>query len=152
MAIVRWKNGQTYDPWAGLKSLQDEINNLFDLEQLPVTTGLFDRSVSPAIDVVEGEHDFTVTCELPGLEQKDIDLSLAANVLTIKGEKKSHREEKKGNYYKKESWSGSFQRTLPLPASVDADKIDAQLKDGILTITLPKKEEAKPKQISVNVK
>lgn len=152
MAIVRWKNGQAYDPWAGLKSLQDEINNLFDLEQFPVATGLFDRSVSPAIDVAEGEHEFTVTCELPGLEQKDVDLSLAANVLTIKGEKKNNREEKKGSYYKKETWSGSFQRTLSLPSSVDADKINAQLKDGILTITLPKKEEAKPKQISVNVK
>ena len=61
------------------------------------------------------------------------------------------REDKSGKYFKKESWTGSFQRTLPLPASIDPEKIDAQLKDGILTLTLPKKEEAKPKQISVNV-
>lgn len=152
MAIVRFKNRDLYDPWTEFKSLQEEINDLFDIDRFPTTTGLFDRSVSPAIDVVEGDHEFTVTCELPGLEHKDIDVSIAANVLTVKGEKKNERKEKKGKYYKKESWSGSFQRTLPLPTSVSADKIAAELKDGILTITLPKKEEAKPKQISVNIK
>jgi len=73
-------------------------------------------------------------------------------VLTIKGQKKDEREEKKGKYYKKESWSGSFQRTLPLPASIENDKIQAEFKEGILTITLPKKEEARTKQIAVNIK
>lgn len=158
MAIVRWKNRDLAspwgknDPWADFKSLQDEINELFDIDRFPTTAGLFDRSVSPAIDIVEGDHDFTVTCELPGLDQKDIDVSIASNVLTLKGQKKDEREEKKGKYYKKESWSGSFHRTLLLPASVSADKISAELKDGILTIILPKKEDAKPKQITVNIK
>ncbi|MBN1410247.1 MAG: Hsp20/alpha crystallin family protein [Spirochaetales bacterium] len=152
MAIVRWKNRDLYDPWADFKSLQDEINDLFDIDRFPSTTGLFDRSVSPAIDVIEGEHEFTVKCELPGMEQKDIDVSIASNILTIKGQKKNEVEEKKGKYYKKESWAGNFQRTLSLPSSVAADKISAELKDGILTIALPKKEEAKPKQIEVNIK
>lgn len=152
MALIRWKNRDLDDPWTGLRNLQNEINDLFDLDRFPVERGLFDRSVSPAIDVVEGEQDFTVTCELPGLEQKDIDVLIASNVLTIKGEKKSEQEQKKGKYYRKESWSGSFQRTLSLPVSVDSEKTRAQLKDGILVITLPKKEEAKPKQISVNIK
>ena len=93
-----------------------------------------------------------MTCELPGLEQKDIDVTIASNVLTIKGQRKNEWEEKRGKVYRKESWSGSFQRTLPLPTSVDGEKIKAELKDGILTITLPKREEAKPKQIAVNVK
>jgi len=114
--------------------------------------GLFDRSFSPAVDVVENPQDFTVSCELPGLDQKDIDVSIASNVLTIKGQKKDEREEKKNKFYRKESWSGSFQRTLPLPSSVDGEKIKAELKNGILTIVLPKREEAKAKQITVNVK
>jgi len=152
MAIVRWKDRDLLDPWSELRNIQEEINALFDLDRFPSATGLFDRSVSPAVDVVEGTNDITVTCELPGLEQKEIDVSITSNVLTIKGEKKNEREEKHGKYYRKESRSGSFQRTLPLPATVDADKVGAELKDGILTITLPKKEEAKPKQIEVTIK
>jgi HSP20 family protein len=152
MALIKWKNRDVYNPWAEFKNLQDEINELFDIDRFPVASGLFDRSFSPAIDVIENEHEFNVTCELPGMEQKDIDVSVAANVLTIKGEKKDEREEKKGKYYRKEIWSGSFHRTLPLPATVELDKIGAQLKDGVLKITLPKKEEAKPKQITVSVK
>ena len=152
MALIRWKDRDLTDPWAELRNIQEEINSLFDLDRFPVTTGLFDRSVSPAIDVAEGTADFTVTCELPGLEQKDIDVTIASNVLTIKGQRKNEWEEKRGKVYRKESWSGSFQRTLPLPTSVDGEKIKAELKDGILTITLPKREEAKPKQIAVNVK
>jgi HSP20 family protein len=152
MAIVRWKDRDLVDPWAELRSIQEEINNLFDLDRFPATTGLFDRNFSPAIDVVEGKNEIFVACELPGLEQKDIDVSIASNVLTIKGEKKNEREEKRGKIYRKESYSGSFQRTLPLPATVDSEKVSAEFKDGILTITLPKKEEAKPKQISVTIK
>lgn len=152
MALVRWKNKDLYDPWANLKSIQNEINDLFDIDRPPTTTGLFDRSVSPDIDVIEGEQNFTVFCELPGLDPKDVDVSVASNVITIKGEKKGEKEEKQGRFFKKESWSGAFQRTLPLPSSVDVEKIEATLKDGILTVTLPKKEEAKPKQITVNAK
>jgi len=152
MAIIRWKDRDMYDPWGDFKKLQNEINSLFDFDRFPATTGLFDRSFSPALDVIENSQDFTVKCELPGLDQKDIDVSIASNVLTIKGQKRDEREEKKGKYYKKESWSGSFQRTLPLPASIENDKIQAEFKEGILTITLPKKEEAKTKQIAVNIK
>jgi len=152
MAIVKWKNPKLYDPWADLKNLQNEINDLFNYDRMPSSTGLFDRNVTPAIDFVEGENDYTVKCELPGLEQKDVDVSIASNVLTIKGSKEENREEKKGKYYKKEIWSGSFQRTISLPSSVDSSKIFALLKDGVLSITLPRKEETKPKQISVNVK
>jgi len=152
MALIKWKNRDPYNPWNELQTLQQSINDLFDFDRFPTNTGLFDRTVSFAVDVVEGENDFTVKCELPGIEEKDLDVSITSNVITIKGEKKTESEEKEGKYYKKESWSGSFQRTLSMPTSVDAEKIQAELKDGILTITLPKKEEAKPKQISVNVK
>jgi HSP20 family protein len=134
-----------------MKSLQNEINDLFRNNRLPSTTGLFDRSVTPAIDFIEGENEFTVTCELPGLEEKDIEVSIASNVLTLKGTKNREMENKKGKYYKKESWAGSFQRTLALPQTVDSEKIGAQLKNGILRIVLPKKEELKPKQITVEI-
>lgn len=152
MAIVKWKNKNMFDPWEDLRSLQNEINDLFNYDRFPSTTGLFDRSVTPAIDFVEGENDYTVTCELPGLEEKDIDVSIASNVLTIKGKKEDNREEKKGKFFKKETWSGSFQRTVALPLTVDTEKISADMKDGILNIKLPRKEETKPKQITVNVK
>jgi len=152
MAIIRWKDRELYDPWRDFKKLKNEINSLFDVDLLPSSTGLFDRNVSPAIDVAENPGEYVVKCELPGLDQKEIDVSIASNVLTIKGQKKDERDEQKGKYFRKESWSGSFQRTLPLPVSVEADRIQAELKDGILTITLPKKEEVKPKQISVNIK
>lgn len=152
MALIRWKDRDVYDPWSDFKKLQNEINSLFNFDSVPSATGIFDRNFSPAIDVIENSNDFTVTCELPGLEQKEIEVSIASNVLTIKGEKKSEQDDKKGKFYRKESWSGSFQRTLPLPASVETDKIQAELKDGLLTLLLPKKEEVKPKQITVNIK
>ncbi len=152
MGLVKWKNKSLYDPWNDFRSLQNEINELFDADRFQGYTGLFDRNFSPALDVTESENEYSVICELPGIEQKDIDLSIASNVLTIKGTKKDEKEEKKGKYYRKESWSGSFQRTLPLPVSVNTEKINAELKDGILKITLPKKEDSKPKSINVSVK
>lgn len=151
MALVKWKSRNLYDPWADMRSLQNEINDLFRNDRLPGTTGLFDRSVTPAIDFIEGENEFNVTCELPGLEEKDIDVSIASNVLTLKGTKSSENEQKKGRYYKKETWSGSFQRTVALPHTVDSENISAQLTNGILRIVLPKKEELKPKQITVEI-
>ncbi len=151
MAIVKWKNRDVYDPWKQFKSLQDEINDLFDFNRTTPSTGLFDRSFSPALDVIEGENSFTLRCELPGLSEKDVDVSVASGVLTIRGEKKDEKETKKEKYYKKESWTGSFQRTLSVPASVDPTGISATMKDGILTVDLPKKEEAKMKSIQVKV-
>ena len=153
MALVRWKERTPYDPWADLQKLQSEINDLFDVGARSENAGLFDRSVSPSVDIIESEHDFSIICELPGLEQKDIDLSITSNIITIKGEKKGKNELKeKGKLYKKESWSGSFQRTLSMPESIDSEKIKAELSNGILTINVPKKEEMKAKQIAVKVK
>ena len=152
MALVKWKKRDLYDPWEDFRNLQNEINDLFNTGREQGYTGLFDRNFSPAIDVIESENEYSVVCELPGIDKKDIDLTIASNVLTIKGTKKEDSEEKNGKYYKKESWTGSFQRTLPLPAAVNADMISADLKDGILTVILPKKEEAKPRSIDVKIK
>lgn len=101
---------------------------------------------SPRVDVTENEKEVRITAELPGLEEKDIDVSLSNDVLTISGEKKTEKEDRSDNYYRMERSYGSFQRSIPLPTEVDTDKCDATFKNGVLQITLPKvpsKESAK---------
>jgi len=142
---------ESHDPLSEFDRLQREINRLFDFEEAPDYSGLFDRTVSPAIDVIESGDDFTVLCDLPGVEQKDVGLSIENNILTVKGEKKVQRDEKNAKVFRSESWSGGFQRTLSLPNTVDAERIEAELKDGVLKVRLPKREEVKPKQIAVKV-
>lgn len=150
MALVRFRD--RFDPAQELDRLQGEINKLFDLDwDEGQNTGLFDRTISPAIDVVENDDAFTVYCNLPGVNEKDVDVSIADNVLTIKGEKQAYAKGEKTKVYRREDWNGSFQRTLSLPKGVDAEKIAAELKDGVLSVTLPKLEEVKPKQIKVSV-
>ena len=151
MNLIRWKRNDVFDPVSDFNRLQDEINKLFDFDKYVPMNGLFDRVSSPSIDVIEGENEFTVSCDLPGVELKDLDLSIANNILTLKGEKKEEKTAKEPKVYRKETWAGSFQRTLNLPNTVDSNKIEAVMKAGVLTITLPKKEEVKPKQIAVKV-
>lgn len=127
------------------------IRGLFDGDFLPRERGLFDRGFAPTVDVIENTDDITVTCDIPGVDKKDIDISLSGNSLIIKGEKKGESEKKNARVYQRENWYGGFQRTLPLPNSVETDKVSAEMKNGVLTITLPKKEDAKRKQITVNV-
>lgn len=151
MAIARWRRSDLPDPVAEFDRLRDEINKLFDFDYGDEANGLFDRRVSPAIDVVEQSDEFVVTCDLPGVDEKDLDISIANNVLTIKGEKKDPVDADKQKVYRRETWAGTFQRTLSLPDTIDAEKIEAEIHDGILTVTLPKREEIKPRQISVKV-
>ena len=152
MAIVRWKRDGLLDPVTEFTRLQDEINRLFDLDFAPVSNGLFDRRVSPPVDIVETDDAYILTCDLPGINQQDLDISIAGNVLTIKGEKKAEKEDEKRRVFKRETWSGNFQRTLSLPETVQGDAIDATMKDGVLSIVVPRREEVKPRQISVQVK
>ncbi len=148
MALIRWKN-DVFNPLAEFDQLQDEINRVFSYNRNPVNQGIFDRMVSPAIDVVEDKDGFTVLCDLPGVKLEELDISVAQDVLTIKGEKAAEETGEKKKVYKKETWEGSFQRTLSLPSSVDSSKVEASFKDGVLKVTLPKREEVKPKQISI---
>ena len=114
----------------------------------------FGFNVTPAIDIVEKDGAFEVTAELPGLDAKDIEVQLANGMLTIKGEKQEQKEEKTKDRYVSERRYGSFRRTLQVPGSVDAEKIEASYKSGVLTVTLPKSPEAqkKEKTIPVSVK
>ncbi len=151
MALIRWRD-RDLEPVGTFDWLQQQINDLFDFPRFPEMQGLFDRRISPAVDVVEHPDHFRVECDLPGLDMKDIDLSIASGVLTIKGEKREERVSDKAKVYRKETWEGSFQRTVSLPATVDADKVEATYRDGVLVIRLPKKEEAKTRKIELKAK
>lgn len=106
----------------------------------------------PAVDVAEEENEYIAKVELPGVNKDDVKITLESNILMIRGEKKAEKETKDKNYHRTERSYGSFQRSFTLPMTVKSDKIDAAYKDGILTIVLPKAEEAKPKQFEVKVK
>ena len=129
-------------------TLQQEMNRLFDdffggrvLEPFGALGEGWDV-FSPQVDVVETDKEIRVSAELPGLDDKDVEVSLSRDVLTISGEKKQEKREKGRDYYRAERSYGSFRRSIPLPAEVDADKVDAVFNKGVLTITLPKKAEA----------
>lgn len=152
MDLIKRKNNDVFDPISEFDRLQQEINKLFDFERTPLNTGLFESRFSPAVDITELGEEFRVTCDLPGVEEKNLDLTLAGNVLTIKGSKEETKELEKAKVYRRETWSGSFQRTIALPETIDPDKVQAELKNGLLTLKIKKKEEVKPKQIPIKIK
>ena len=136
-------------PWTGA-SLRKEMDRLFDrfLEpawsEMPVL-----GDWSPTVDVSEDKDAVTVKAELPGVEQKDIAVSLQEGMLTIKGEKRAEKEEKDKHYHRIERSYGAFYRSIQLPSAVDAGKVAATFKDGVVTITLPKSPEAKGTTIPI---
>src|ERR1700690_243588 len=141
--------------WTGfgrLSSLGDGIDRVFEapLTELDRTSQLL-SGWTPALDVHEDKNHFVVQAELPGMKREDMDVSLHDGALSISGERKTEKQYEEAEVYRTERFFGKFQRTVTLPAPVAADKTKAQNKEGILTVTLPKTEEAKPKQIEVNV-
>jgi len=154
MSLIRWQRPELTQ-WGGfgrLFDLRDEIDRLFEvpLANLARTSHLL-SGWTPALDVYEDKDTITVKAELPGMKKEDIDISLHDGTLSITGERKSEEKFESAEVYRAERFVGRFQRSLSLPSPVAADKVKAQYKDGVLTITLPKTEEAKPKQIDVNV-
>lgn len=142
---------EEYSPFSLFRS---EMNRLFDNFFRGVDIEPFEKrfgAFQPDIDVTETDKEIKVSAELPGMDDKDIDVSLTKDSLTIKGEKKEEKEEKKKDYYRMERSYGSFSRTISLPIEIDADKAKAQFKKGVLTITLPKTTKAikETKKISV---
>lgn len=153
-------NMMRWDPFGEFPTIQDRLNELF------TPTGFFPRPLSlfrgaeqeltapsfmPPVDVFEDEHNIVVTAELPGIEEKDLNISVENNVLTITGERKMEKEEKKENYQRVERRYGRFTRSFTLPSTVDAENVNAEFDKGLLKITMPKLEEAKPKQIKIGV-
>ena len=144
--LTRW------EPFREFATLQDRMNRLFresynENQDQSLTTSSF----APAVDVYEDEHNVTLKIEVPGIEEKDIDVRIENNTLTVHGERKIEKEEKEENYRRVERQYGSFTRTFNLPTTVDSEKVSANYDKGVLKISLPKKAEAKPKQIKVNV-
>jgi len=150
MAIMKWRDSAPANPFEEFDRLQAEMGRLFNLVNLPDGEGVFDRASSPPIDVVETQDEYLVFADLPGLDRKDIELSLASNVLTLGGERKEGSESDKRRFYREESWTGSFRRTISLPNTIDPEKISAELKDGVLEVRIGKKAEVKPRQIAVS--
>lgn len=142
MAIVRWK------PMRDISVMQDEINRVFD-NFWGGFEGQNGAMMAPPVDVTEKADNFIVSADLPGLKKGDIKLTLQNNVLTISGSKNRETESKDDRYHRVERSFGSFCRTVNFPTSVDASKINADFKDGVLIIELPKVEEAKPKEIAI---
>lgn len=136
-------------PWKPFRDI-DELWERFFRELSTIEP--FRQEWVPSLDVSETENNIVVKAELPGIDPKEIDISLTDDLLTIKGEKKQEKEEKDENYHRVERSYGAFTRSLRLPQEVRSEKIEANYKDGILKITLPKSEEAKRKEIKIKVK
>jgi HSP20 family protein len=154
MNLLPWQRpGLTaWSSFDGLSTLRNEIDRLFEspLNELTRTSHLLSGS-APALDIFEDKDNFVVKAELPGMKKQDINVSLHDGSLSISGERKNEAKWEDAELYRSERFFGRFQRTVRLPAPVAADKIKGQYKDGVLTVTLPKAEEAKPKQIEVQV-
>ncbi len=161
------KSPSTPQSWRPFESLRREVDRLFDdfsggIWRSPFGRSLFDIEpfrrteaafgAVPAVDVTQTDKGYEVTAELPGMEEKDIDVKLANGILTIKGEKRDEKEEKKKDYYVSERSFGSFERSFQVPADVDADKINASFKKGLLTVMLPKSAEAQRAEKKIEVK
>jgi HSP20 family protein len=143
MKVIQYERpGLAWPTFGRLANLQDELDRLFES---PLT------GWAPTLDVHEDADNFIIRAELPGLKHEDITVSLQDGALVISGERKVEKVEEGVEVHRQERYYGKFQRALTLPAPVAANKVKAQYKDGILTVTLPKTEEAKPKQIDVSV-
>lgn len=153
--LTRWQRPDLAWPGFGmgrLSSLRDEIDRLFEAPLAEFARG--SRLLSgwtPAMDVFEQKDNVVVRAELPGMKREDIEVSLHDNTLSISGERKFEESNKDHEVYRSERFFGRFQRSVSLPTLVSGDKVKASYKDGVLTVTLPKAEEAKPKHIDVSV-
>jgi len=153
-SLTRWQRPElsTWPGFGRLTDLRDDIDRLFES---PLAEWARSSNVlsgwTPALDLFEDKDNLFVKVELPGMKREEIEVSLHEGSLSISGERKSEQKHEDGDVYRAERFFGRFQRTVMLPTPVAADKVKAQYKDGILSITLPKTEEAKPKHIDVNV-
>jgi len=147
MELVPWK------PFGELSSFRGEMEKLWDrfFGERPLMKA-FPEEWSPSVDISETEDKLVVSAELPGLEAKDVNVSISGDLLMIKGEKKKEKEEKDEHHHYIERYSGSFQRSFRLPVSIQSEKVEASFKKGVLKIVLPKAEEAKKKSIEIKVK
>jgi len=157
MKMTPWKAREHWPVLASLEAIQQEMNRLFNQSLSRWAMGdrgfnLLEGTWSPAVDVFDAKDHILVKADLPGLNKDDIEVSVEGDTLTIKGEKKEERESEGKNYVRSERFYGGFHRLISLPSPVDAANVKAVYRSGVLEITLPKKEEAKPKAIPIEVK
>ena len=147
MELMPWR------PFGTLSSSRKELDRLWDrfFRETP-SIGRFTDEWLPSVDISETKKNFIMKAELPGLDAKDVNVSLSGDLLTIKGEKKKEEEEKDEHHHYVERYSGSFQRSFQLPTSVKGDKVEAIFDKGVLKVTIPKIEEAEKKEIEIKVK
>ena len=152
MTLIRWRPESEMVP--RISDLNREMNRLFDtfIRGDLVDEGTLGSAWSPAVDILEQDDSFVLEAELPGLKKDDVKISVQDNILTLRGEKKDEQKESKKGYLRIETNYGSFTRSFTLPTTINSSKIEAEFKDGILKIQIPKAEEAKSKMIEVKVK
>jgi HSP20 family protein len=145
MAIIRW------DPFRDVVTLRDKMNRLFE-DAVTARGGEKDMitgSWSPAVDIYETEHELVLTAEVPGIDEKDIEIRIGDNTLSIKGERKFEKETREENYHRIERAYGSFYRSFSLPGTIDQEHIEARHEGGVLKIHMPKKPESQPKKVRI---
>ncbi|RJP27384.1 MAG: Hsp20/alpha crystallin family protein [Candidatus Omnitrophota bacterium] len=156
MALIPWRPRETWwDPFRDLEVIQNEMNRMFNSSLVrwgDRDVGLLEGAWSPAIDIYDSKDNIMVKADIPGMKKDEIEVSVHGDTLIIKGEKKQEKEVKEKDYVRTERFYGSFNRAISLPAAVDASKVNASYKNGVLELVLPKKEEAKPKQLKVDIK
>jgi HSP20 family protein len=146
MAITR------FDPFRDLAQMQDRINRIFGAAYRGDDDVLSRGDWMPPVDIFENDqHEIVLKAELPGISREDIDIRVENNLLTIRGERKREQETKQESYHRVERVYGSFSRSFSLPSTINTEKVGAEFKDGVLTVVLPAREEAKPRQIQVKV-
>lgn len=143
MSIVK------YNPWSLLDQIQRELNNPMAAYDRDENGSIATASWAPAVDIKEDDKSFTLLADIPGVEPKDIEVTMDNNVLTIKGERQSEKKTEEENYKRVERQYGAFYRRFTLPDSADAEAIDARSEHGVLKVTIPKKEVAQSRRISV---
>ena len=144
-SITRW------DPFRNLSTLQDQVNRLFESSFKGNSENSALTTWAPAVDIYETENELVIKAELPEVVEKDIDVRVENNMLTIRGERKFEQSVKEDNYLRVERAYGSFSRSFSLPNTVNTEGIEATYKDGVLKVVLPKRAESKPKQVKINV-
>lgn len=158
MSIVRWTPSRSLVPWRLLRELEEPVRHFDSIFGTPFLPAIWrrlpaiDQEWAPAIEMFEKEDRYVVKAELPGVKEEDVDVSVADDTLTIKGERKTENEVKEEDYHYCERSFGSFFRSIHLPGDADVKKIEANYEDGLLEISLPKAIEAKPKKVKVSAR
>jgi HSP20 family protein len=154
MAMERWRPfgvAERWDPFRGMGDIQTEMNRLFDTFTGRPMAGNGDRTWFPAVDVHETKDDLVLSFDIPGVSQKDVQVTIMGDLMTVRGERRFERENSENSYHRVERVYGKFERTIQLPMTVQTDKVKANYRDGVLEVKLPKAEEVKPREVKIDL-